>query len=959
MSQEISSNFTPKNNSRRLLLIGWDAADWNVINPLLEKGEMPALASLMERGCHGTLETLNPPLSPMLWTSIATGKHAYKHGIHGFSEPNPNGPGIRPISNISRKTKALWNILQHRDLKSNVIGWWPSHPAEPIDGVMVTNHYHTAPTTQKEASWPISPGTIHPARLRKHLAKLRFHPTELMAEHILPFVPRAAEIDQEKDPRLSLLGKTLAECISVNAAATAVIQNEPWDFMGVYYDAIDHFSHLFMRYHPPLRSGIKEEDFELYKDVMAGAYRFHDMMLESLLSLVDENTTVMLISDHGFHSDHLRPTEIPSEPAGPAAEHSPYGIFVMAGPGVAKEASGSSLNGASLLDITPTILHHFGLPVGEDMDGRVLEEVFENPNAIQTIPSWDEVDGECGLHTEDYILDPEASHAALEQMVALGYIEEPDEEISKAVEETRRELRYNLARSYMGGYRHIDAIPILRECWDHWPEESRFGIQLLQCHLSLGQAAAARDTLNLLVKRKHKAAKDAAEELGKLAETWKKAGKKTEDLNKKESRLLQKLQARASINPYAAKMLEGQVAYAEKDFETALEHFQEALKFNPEHAEVFIKMGRCLHHLDRPEDALVQYQKALETDSRAPMAHLGICRIHLRLNQPNEAEAAARHAITLQFRNPWGHYSLGMALSKQKKFPAARDALIEAVRTNPNFPQALSALAKLHLGPLRDPVAAFNFKGLENKAQQNTEAIKTDRLQPSKQPVSLRSVRFNSDYQPPERAILSHPVADSHDDSPEIDEQQTITIVTGLPRSGTSLMMNMLDAAGLSILTDGERAADEDNPRGYFEFTPATELQKKQDWLPQARGKVVKVVAQLLPYLPRNERYRFIFMERPLEEILRSQEKMLVRNHQKSGDKENLRNAYTQQIRKTLKHLDSLHLPLMRVPFSECLSQPVRLATELATFLNCDTPAETIAARVDPSLYRNKDEIPS
>ena len=119
----------PKKTSakpRRLLLVGWDAADWNVINPLIEKGEMPALAKLMKRGSYGTLETLYPALSPMMWTSIATGKRPYKHGIHGFSEPDPQGAGVRPVTNISRKTKAIWNILQHEGMRSNVIGWWPS-----------------------------------------------------------------------------------------------------------------------------------------------------------------------------------------------------------------------------------------------------------------------------------------------------------------------------------------------------------------------------------------------------------------------------------------------------------------------------------------------------------------------------------------------------------------------------------------------------------------------------------------------------------------------------------------------------------------------------------------------------------------------------------------------------------------------------------------------------------------
>ena len=93
----------------------------------------------------------------MLWTSIATGKWPFKHGILGFSEPTPDGAGVQPVSQLSRKTKAVWNILNQEGYRCNVIGWWPSHPVEPLNGVMVSNHYHTA-LGPPEQPWPIAPG---------------------------------------------------------------------------------------------------------------------------------------------------------------------------------------------------------------------------------------------------------------------------------------------------------------------------------------------------------------------------------------------------------------------------------------------------------------------------------------------------------------------------------------------------------------------------------------------------------------------------------------------------------------------------------------------------------------------------------------------------------------------------------------------------------------------------------
>ncbi|HLZ54330.1 MAG TPA: alkaline phosphatase family protein, partial [Verrucomicrobiae bacterium] len=286
---------------RKVLLIGWDSADWKVINPLLDAGKLPHLEQLINGGVIGNLATLYPVLSPMLWTSIATGKRPMKHGIHGFAEPDPHTGGVRPITNLSRKTKAVWNILTQNGKKCVVVGWWPSHPAEPLpDGVMVSNHYQRAPDGNPNQPWPMAPGTVHPPRLAKALAELRVHPTELDGSHILPFVPKAAGIDQKKDRRLEGLVKTIADCTSIQAAATHLIRSEPWDFMAVYFDAIDHFGHGFMRYHPPRQKQISEKDFELYSGVIESGYRYHDMMLGVLMAMAGPDTTVLLMSDHGF-----------------------------------------------------------------------------------------------------------------------------------------------------------------------------------------------------------------------------------------------------------------------------------------------------------------------------------------------------------------------------------------------------------------------------------------------------------------------------------------------------------------------------------------------------------------------------------------------------------------------------------------------------------------------------------
>ena len=207
----------PSRLAKRLLVVGWDAADWKVIHPLMDAGKMPTLEKLVNGGVMGTIATLHPVLSPMLWTSIATGMRPFKHGVLGFTEPSPDGSDVRPVSTLSRKVKAVWNILNQNGYRSIVVGWWPSHPAEPLNGVMVSNHFAQA-VGPLDRPWPVPPGAIHPPGLTDTLAELRVHPNELTGEHIVPFIPRAADVDQSKDPRLGMVAKILAETTTIQAS---------------------------------------------------------------------------------------------------------------------------------------------------------------------------------------------------------------------------------------------------------------------------------------------------------------------------------------------------------------------------------------------------------------------------------------------------------------------------------------------------------------------------------------------------------------------------------------------------------------------------------------------------------------------------------------------------------------------------------------------------------------------
>ncbi len=770
----------------KVLLIGWDAADWKIIHPLVDAGKMPNMAKFVEEGVIGNLATIYPELSPMLWTSIATGKRPFKHGILGFTEPGLRGSGIQPISNLSRKTKAIWNILSQAGKKCNIVGWWPSHPAEPINGVMVSDHYQRA-VAPYGRPWPMREGTVYPVRLMKNLAELRFHPQELDVGLIMNFVPRLAEIDQEVDKRIENLAKVIADCTTINRAATALMHQEPWDFTGVYYDAIDHFCHGFMNYHPPRLSWIDEKDYELYKQVVESGYIYHDVLLGTLLEETDEDTTVIIISDHGFHSDHLRPGYIPLEPAGPAVQHRTYGIFAVKGPDIKRD---EIIYGASLLDVCPTLLMLFGLPVGQDMDGKPLINIFSDPPEIQIVPSWDEIPGEDGRHQPDKRIDPVEAREALQQLISLGYIERPAENMEKALEETVRELRYNLARSYMDAGRHCDSVQILKELFEKCPDEYRFGIQLVTCYQALDKIKEARSILEELFTRKERNAKDAAKELKEFKEINK--DKELKDFSEEEQNILRKLTAEASINPHSMHYLMGTLLFEEGDEKKALDHLKKAEKADRTQPGLYIKLGDIYLKIGRRVDAERNYRKALKLDEETPEAHLGLARCYLRAKNNMKAVEAALASLGLRYHNPRGHFLLGIALHRSGKVLQAVDALKVAVSQNPLYAEAYERLAYILENRLKDKSGADRHRQLARQSRQRAEAFrKGERAAPLEKEEAVKT-SLTSDQVA--RYFSNNEMVDESPGSPELGE--TVIIVSGLPRSGTSMMMQMLDAGG-------------------------------------------------------------------------------------------------------------------------------------------------------------------
>lgn len=183
-----------------------------------------------------------------------------------------------------------------------------------------------------------------------------------------------------------------------------------------------------------------------------------------------------------------------------------------------------------------------------------------------------------------------------------------------------------------------------------------------------------------------------------------------------------------------------------------------------------------------------------------------------------------------------------------------------------------------------------------------------------------------------------------------------ITIVSGLPRSGTSLMMQMLAAGGMTLLTDFERKPDVDNPRGYCEWEPAKLLPKQPDRIDEAEGKAVKIISQLLLSLPEGRNYKIIFMQRSLAEVLASQDEMLRRRGSFDFvDHDVMATAFEKHLEEIKAWLKKrTEIPVCRLRYKNVVQDPLGSAKTIRDFLSLDLNVEAMAQQADASLYRNR-----
>jgi tetratricopeptide (TPR) repeat protein len=357
--------------------------------------------------------------------------------------------------------------------------------------------------------------------------------------------------------------------------------------------------------------------------------------------------------------------------------------------------------------------------------------------------------------------------------------------------------------------------------------------------------------------------------------------------------------------------------------------------------------------LRRWEEAEAAARKVLAADPHNVPALLTLTRLHLHREQSSEAMDAALEAIGLQYGNPFGHFLLGAALAQLGEWEQAERPLLNCLRLNPQFFRAYRLLSRVYRS-LDRPEQAAAVEAQARMQRHLAEEKQRTRLAVTRKEFAARqAVRDEQDK-------IKKAEIDRRKAEYDAIEPMDFLLVSGLPRSGTSLMMQILQAGGIPLMTDGQRAADEDNPEGYWEWEEIKKLPKDPRILEKAQGKAVKVISALLPALPGKHRYKIIYMTRPVSQVVDSQWAMLARQGKAPrSEKQHLietQEHHSRQIREVLKKSD--RVDLLEVSYPDLVADPAATIAKVADFIGERFQnGRQVAVCVKPSLHRQRAKV--
>lgn len=408
----------------RVLLLGFDGADPEMIDLLMSEGKLPNFAKLRQGGAYGKLKSAQPLLSPVVWTTIATGKTPDQHRIGHFVAVNPRTGEQLPVTSRMRKAQAVWNVASDGGRKVAVVGYWATWPAETVNGSIVSDHlcYHFLFEDAFRKPSQVTTGDTYPPDLEKEVAPLVRRPGDITKEELARFVDVTGEELSRpfdfQDP-LGHFKWALATADSYRKIGLDLWRKDRPDLMMIYIEATDSTAHLFGHlFREKGLAGELGEQQRKYGEAVERMYVYADGILGDFMQAMDRSTTLVVLSDHGF-----RLGELPDDPSRTRdmrrvseQYHAMHGILYLYGNHVRPAAR---LEEPAILDVTPTLLALLDLPAGQDMPGRVLSGAFRDLEIPARVATYET--GRSG--GEETAGDSKVDSQILEQLRSLGYLQ--------------------------------------------------------------------------------------------------------------------------------------------------------------------------------------------------------------------------------------------------------------------------------------------------------------------------------------------------------------------------------------------------------------------------------------------------------------------------------------------------------------------------------------------------------
>ncbi|MEM9556306.1 MAG: alkaline phosphatase family protein [Acidobacteriota bacterium] len=423
----------------KVLILGFDGMDPQTVDLLMAEGQLPNLARMRREGAYGRVECPRPLLSPILWTTIATGRSAADHGIGHFVAVDPKTGEELPATSRLRQVKAIWNMAAEADRKPVVIGWWATWPPEDVgDGIIVSDHVGYHFLFEDGFTGGADEGKTHPPEVMSRIRPMLVRAADLGPDDLADYVDIPAdEITGATDftDELGHFRWALATARSYRDIGLHLWAEEQPDLQLVYIEGTDSTSHLFGHvFRAEGMVGELARQQQRFGSTVEAIYRFADDLVGRYLDAIDDDTTVIVVSDHGFELGALHDDPSQARDLRRVSErfHREHGILYLWG---RKIRPGARLQDAHLLDVTPTVLAAMGLPIGEDMPGRILGEAFIRAPETRTIASWDATGVDVrlsGVSNSDR--DAATDAAVLEHLRGLGYLSGSTTEASRAGE---------------------------------------------------------------------------------------------------------------------------------------------------------------------------------------------------------------------------------------------------------------------------------------------------------------------------------------------------------------------------------------------------------------------------------------------------------------------------------------------------------------------------------------------